>query len=442
MDNTIGAGAGNSLMLTAIILMVIMAGLIIYLIFRLRVIGKKIEDSEAGIGQALEEKLKAIGLDAGTIQKIHMDNEYIHHNLASGFRDIREETGNLIRSSISQQSLVLTKSIDSQNQILHSQAVENEKRMEAIRQTVERKLEHIKEDNNKKLDEMRNVVDEKLQSTLENRISQSFKIVNERLEQVYKGLGEMQSLAIGVGDLKKVLSNVKTRGVLGELQLAAILREILSPDQYEANVATKKGSQSFVEFAVKLPGNRSTVYLPIDAKFPSDAYEKLQDAFEDGDKNKIFAAKAELSARIKGFAKDISEKYIDVPNTTEFAIMFLPFEGLYSEVTSLGLFEDLQRKYRVTITGPATMAALLNSLQMGFKTLAIQKKSSEVWSTLGAVKNEFEQFEKVLSSAQKKIESANSELDKLIGVRTRQIQKRLNGIQAIESDMFLEEKID
>ncbi len=347
---------------------------------------------------------------------------------------------NTILSKGTQETQSLLKNaIDSQNKLLHSGALENETRMENIRLTVERKLDHIKEDNNKKLDQMRNVVDEKLQVTLENRISESFKAVNERLEQVYKGLGEMQNLAIGVGDLKKVLSNVKTRGVMGELQLGAILEEILSQEQYEANVATKKGSQNFVEYAVKLPGNGNTVYLPIDAKFPSDAYQKLVDAYEDGEKFKITSAKTELSNRIRGFAKDIAEKYIDVPHTTEFAIMFLPFEGLYCEVINLNLFEELQRKYKITITGPTTMAALLNSLQMGFKTLAIQKKSSEVWEILGAVKNEFEQFERVLDSAQKKIESANLELDKLIGVRTRQIKRKLKDIQAIESDMFLDE---
>lgn len=450
MDNI---AISNTISLTLpvlIILVVFLTAALLLIMSQLSKIKRALEQNEENVGLAVESQLKTIGLDAGNIQRILLDNDYLQKSMLAGFKDIREETQNTIRSAISGQNTILSKgtqetqsllknAIDSQNKLLHSGALENETRMENIRLTVERKLDHIKEDNNKKLDQMRNVVDEKLQVTLENRISESFKAVNERLEQVYKGLGEMQNLAIGVGDLKKVLSNVKTRGVMGELQLGAILEEILSQEQYEANVATKKGSQNFVEYAVKLPGNGNTVYLPIDAKFPSDAYQKLVDAYEDGEKFKITSAKTELSNRIRGFAKDIAEKYIDVPHTTEFAIMFLPFEGLYCEVINLNLFEELQRKYKITITGPTTMAALLNSLQMGFKTLAIQKKSSEVWEILGAVKNEFEQFERVLDSAQKKIESANLELDKLIGVRTRQIKRKLKDIQAIESDMFLDE---
>ena len=450
MDNI---AISNTISLTLpvlIILVVFLTAALLLIMSQLSKIKRALEQNEENVGLAVESQLKTIGLDAGNIQRILLDNDYLQKSMLAGFKDIREETQNTIRSAISGQNTILSKgtqetqsllknAIDSQNKLLHSGALENETRMENIRLTVERKLDHIKEDNNKKLDQMRNVVDEKLQVTLENRISESFKAVNERLEQVYKGLGEMQNLAIGVGDLKKVLSNVKTRGVMGELQLGAILEEILSQEQYEANVATKKGSQNFVEYAVKLPGNGNTVYLPIDAKFPSDAYQKLVDAYEDGEKFKITSAKTELSNRIRGFAKDIAEKYIDVPHTTEFAIMFLPFEGLYCEVINLNLFEELQRKYKITITGPTTMAALLNSLQMGFKTLAIQKKSSDVWEILGAVKNEFEQFERVLDSAQKKIESANLELDKLIGVRTRQIKRKLKDIQAIESDMFLDE---
>lgn len=450
MDNI---AISNTISLTLpvlIILVVFLTAALLLIMSQLSKIKRALEQNQENVGLAVESQLKTIGLDAGNIQRILLDNDYLQKSMLAGFKDIREETQNTIRSAISGQNTILSKgtqetqsllknAIDSQNKLLHSGALENETRMENIRLTVERKLDHIKEDNNKKLDQMRNVVDEKLQVTLENRISESFKAVNERLEQVYKGLGEMQNLAIGVGDLKKVLSNVKTRGVMGELQLGAILEEILSQEQYEANVATKKGSQNFVEYAVKLPGNGNTVYLPIDAKFPSDAYQKLVDAYEDGEKFKITSAKTELSNRIRGFAKDIAEKYIDVPHTTEFAIMFLPFEGLYCEVINLNLFEELQRKYKITITGPTTMAALLNSLQMGFKTLAIQKKSSEVWEILGAVKNEFEQFERVLDSAQKKIESANLELDKLIGVRTRQIKRKLKDIQAIESDMFLDE---
>ncbi len=348
--------------------------------------------------------------------------QQLAESLRTELSHVRMETANSIKQAV-----------DSQNRILQGEALESERRLENIRRTMESRLNRIQDDNSQKLERMREMVEQKLQTTLENRISDSFKLVNDRLEQVYKGLGEMQSLAVGVGDLKKILSNVKTRGMLGELQLGAILEEILSPEQYEQNVMTKKGSRSFVEYAIKLPADGDTVYLPIDAKFPSDAYGKLLDAYDGGDAELIRGAKNELAARIRAFAKDISEKYIDVPHTTEFAVMFLPFEGLYAEVIRLELFEELQRRYKVTIAGPTTMAALLNSLQMGFRTLAIQKRSSEVWKILGGVKTEFDQFERVLDSTQKKLETASSELDKLIGVRTRQIQKKLKDIEASES---------
>ncbi len=275
-------------------------------------------------------------------------------------------------------------------------------------------------------------MDEKLQKTLEDRISQSFRLVSERLEQVYKGLGEMQTLATGVGDLKKVLANVKTRGILGEIQLGAILEEILAEEQYETNVVTKKGSKNPVEYAVKLPGNDSgPVYLPIDAKFPADAYASLMDAYESGNTEQIAAAGKLLEQRIKQSAKDIRDKYIDPPGTTDFGILFLPFEGLYAEAVRRGLVEVLQRDYRINIAGPTTMAALLNSLQMGFRTLAIQKRSGEVWNVLGAVKTEFETFGKVLTATQQRIEQAGSELDKLVGVRTRQIQRKLRDVATL-----------
>ena len=351
----------------------------------------------------------------------------------------KEELGSLkseLREEFSHSRIEISGSIkqaiDSQNKIFQGEALENERKLEAIRLTMESRLTALQADNNQKIEQMREVVDKRLQITLENRISDSFKLVSDRLEQVYRGLGEMQSLAVGVGDLKKIMSNVKTRGMLGELQLASILQEILSPEQYESNVATKRNSQNFVEFAVKLPSEDSFVYLPIDAKFPSDAYEKLLDAYETGEEEAVAKAKQELGMRIKGFARDIAGKYIDVPNTTEFAVMFLPFEGLYAEVIRLGLFEELQRKHRVTVAGPTTMAALLNSLQMGFRTLAIQRRSSEVWELLASVKAEFDTFESVLSNTQKKLESVSVELDKLVGVRTRQIQKKLKDVHSYE----------
>lgn len=309
----------------------------------------------------------------------------------------------------------------------------NEQKLEAMRETMTNSLLKIQEDNSKKLEDMRKTVDEKLQKSLEENMSRSFKMVSERLEQVYKGLGEMQTLASGVGDLKKVLSNVKTRGILGEIQLGAILREILSPEQYEENVVTVKGSRNPVEFAVKMPKGDGFVYLPIDSKFPGDAFFDLQTAYENGDASAVSAAKNVLFTRIKSFAKDIRDKYIEPPYTTDFAIMFLPFEGLYAEAVNSGMVETLQNTYKVNIAGPSTMAALLNSLQMGFKTLAIQKRSVEVWSVLSSVKTEFDKFGQVLEATQNRLDQANRELDKLVGVRTRAIQRRLKDVEALEN---------
>lgn len=325
-------------------------------------------------------------------------------------------------------------------QRLHSFSSGNVQSLENIRRSVDEKLESIRRENLRQLDEMRQTVDEKLQKTLEEKMNKSFSLVNERLEQVYKGLGEMQTLAVGVGDLKKVLSNVKTRGILGEIQLGAILSEILSKEQYEENIATKKGSKNVVEFAIKLPADGAgTVYLPIDSKFPGDTYSALREAVESGDRQSIESAKKALVQRIKGEAKNIHDKYIDPPNTTEFAIMFLPFEGLYSEVVNMGLVEVLQREYKVNIAGPSTMAALLNSLQMGFKTLAVQKRSAEVWKILGGVKTEFDKFNDVLVMTQQRLDQANKELDKLVGVRTRQIQRQLKDVESVslsEQNLF------
>lgn len=313
-------------------------------------------------------------------------------------------------------------------------ALRNEQQLEGIRQTVERRLTRMQVENGEKLDDMRRVVDEKLQKTLESKMTQSFQLVNERLEQVYKGLGEMQTLASGVGDLKKVLSNVKTRGILGEIQLGAILEEILTKEQYDVNVATKADSRDRVEYAVKLPtedGQR--IYLPIDSKFPGVLYGNLQDAYELGSADAVNVALAALTTQIRKEAKDIRDKYIDPPNTTEFAILFLPFEGLYAEVVNRGLVEELQRAYRVNIAGPSTMAALLNSLQMGFRTFAIQKRSGEVWRVLGAVKTEFEKFGAILQSSQRRLTQVNDELDQLIGTRTRSIVRKLSSVEQLDA---------
>ena len=309
----------------------------------------------------------------------------------------------------------------------------NEQKLENMRQTIEKQLTAIQQDNNRRLDEMRQTVDEKLQKTLEDKMTQSFQLVNDRLEQVYKGLGEMQTLAVGVGDLKKVLSNVKARGIVGEIQLGAILEEILSPEQYATNVATVPGSKNVVEFAIRLPGDDDQpVWLPIDSKFPADAYANLQDAYDSGNQEAVTQAVNVLSQRIRSFAKDIHDKYIEPPYTTDFAILFLPFEGLYAEVVKRGLVETLQRDYRINIAGPSTMAALLNSLQMGFRTLAIQKRSSEVWTILGAVKTEFDKFHDVLAMTQQRLNQANNELDKLVGTRTRMIQRKLKAVDKLD----------
>ena len=308
----------------------------------------------------------------------------------------------------------------------------NEQKLEAMREVMMKSLLKMQEENEKKLEDMRKTVDEKLQKTLEEKMNQSFKLVSERLEEVHKGLGEMQTLATGVGDLKKVLSNVKTRGILGEIQLGAILREILSPEQYEENVVTVPGSKNPVEFAVKMPNENGFVYLPIDSKFPGDAFSDLQNAYEIGDAEGIKAAKNVLFTRIKSFAKDIRDKYIEPPYTTDFAIMFLPFEGLYAEVVNEGILDQLQNTYRVNVAGPSTMAALLNSLQMGFKTLAIQKRSAEAWKVLATVKSEFDKFASVLEATQNRLDQANKELDKLVGVRTRSIIRSLKDVQSVE----------
>ena len=319
------------------------------------------------------------------------------------------------------------------NTTLNNTGLSNEQKLNQIRETVEKRLSSLQEENSKKLDEMRMTVDEKLQKTLEDRISQSFKQVSEQLESVYKGLGEMRKIGVEVGDLTKILSNVKTRGMLGEIQLGSILEQILSPEQYVENYVTIPGTKNPVEFAVKLPGDESgPVYLPIDSKFPTEDYVRLISASEIGDKALIDQSWKALESKIKSFAKDIKEKYVRIPYTTEFAILFLPTEGLYAEVVQRGLIEILQRDYQINIAGPTTMAALLNSLQMGFKTLAIQKRSGEVWSTLSSVKAEFEKFGSVLQNAQDKLTKTSEELDKLVGVRTRMIQSKLKNVSTLE----------
>ncbi len=309
-----------------------------------------------------------------------------------------------------------------------------EQKMEAVRLVVDAKLKNIQEDNAHQLEEMRKTVDEKLHTTLENRLGEAFKLVSERLEQVQKGLGEMQSLASGVGDLKKVLLNVKTKGVLGEGQLGAILDQILTPAQYDKNVKTKEKSPDHVEFAVKIPSkddSGSFLWLPIDAKFPTEDYMSLIDAYEKGDISEIETYTKSLKAKIERFAKDISAKYIDPPNTTDFAIMFLPFEGLFAEVLRIpGLFEKIQREYKITITGPTTISAFLSSLQMGFRTLAIQKRSSEVWKVLGEVKTAFTKFGDTLDAVRDRLEKAVTTVDDA-RKKSKTLQGKLRAVEEV-----------
>ncbi|MGW8316052.1 MAG: DNA recombination protein RmuC, partial [Bacteroidales bacterium] len=311
-------------------------------------------------------------------------------------------------------------------------------RLEKMRETIEVKLKDIQLDNSKKLEEMRRTVDEKLQETLNKRINDSFKVVSERLEQVHKGLGEMQELATGVGDLKKVLSNVKTRGILGEVQLGNILEQFLSPEQYVKNAMIRGGSTEAVEFAVKLPGGENQdeeVLLPVDSKFPVEDYQRLTEMYEKVElysREEVQKAEKQFDTIVRKSAQTISDKYIDPPVTTNFALMFVPTEGLYAQILSrTGLFEALQRDFSITVVGPSNLVAFLSSLQMGFRTLAVQKRSNEVWQILGAVKKEFGNFEKVLRKAQNQLSQASSNIDNLVGTRTRQIQRRLKGIQEL-----------
>lgn len=364
--------------------------------------------------------------------------EALEKSLRDGLSESRHEMSAELNGGMQTFSRLLT---DNQNQASEAQLRQltnlenrfktlettNNEKLESLRLTMMRQLSSIQDENQKKLDVIQNTVNEKLETQLRN----SFKLVSERLEKVYESLGEMQSIASGVGDLKKVLSNVKTRGILGEIQLGSILEEILAPELYDTEVATIPDSRERVEFAVKLPGaaDGSNIYLPIDSKFPGDTYAALQEAYESGEKERIESAKKELISVIKKCAGDIRSKYVAPPYTTNFGIMFLPFEGLYAEAVKLGLIETLQREYSISITGPSTMAAMLNSLQMGFRTLAIQKRSNEVWEILGSVKKEFGNFSEALEKTQKHIRQVDDDLEKLIGTRTRQINRSLSKVE-------------
>ena len=347
--------------------------------------------------------------------------ERLNETLIKKAKDDREE----LRNTLKDFEASFTKNVESFNNIQKQKFDEMKTKQDEMIKTTEIRLER-----------MRETVDEKLHKTLEERLGKSFEMVTQQLLVVQKGLGEMQNIASGVGDLKKVLSNVKTRGVLGEIQLGNILEEIMSREQYDTNVKTKKGSDAIVEFAIKLPGkenNEGSVYLPIDAKFPQEDYVRLQNAYEAGDTVAVELSMKALLQAVKKFAKDISIKYIDPPHTTDFGIMFLPIEGLFAEVVRQpDMIAFLQREYKIVVTGPTTLAAMLNSLQMGFKTLAIQKRSSEVWNVLASVKKEFNTFGGVLEKAQKKLNEANNEIENLVGTRTRIMQSKLKNVEQLE----------
>jgi DNA recombination protein RmuC len=396
----------------------------------------------------------------GSDQRLHHLEEAVRdeadrsrQEAAGNARLIREELRGAVRDSGDSLLMRMAENAGMQKNQLDSFAKQlvdmtrlHEERFEALRRSVENRLRDLQQDNSLKLEQMRATVDEKLHDTLEKRLGESFRQVGERLEQVYKGLGEMRNLAVGVGDLKKVLTNVKTRGTWGEIRLGAILEQILTPDQFDVNVATRKNGAERVEYAVRLPGpgnDRSqVVWLPIDAKFPQEDYQRLMDAREAAEKEQAEKSIHSLETRIKAEAKFIREKYIDPPHTTDFGILFLPVEGLYAEVLRRpGLCDYLQREYRVVVAGPTTLAALLNSLQMGFRTLAVEKRSSEVWQLLGMVKTEFGKFGDVLARTKKKLQEASNTIDSA-QVRTRVISRKLEKVQEIPLDRASESPED
>ena len=366
---------------------------------------------------------QSAALEAMIRQEMKENREEMARNL----RELRTELNQTLNLSTQQIQNTLHRNLMTTNEMLREKF-----------DTMNRQQDILVKSTEKRLDDMRVMVEEKLQKTLNERIGQSFELVRTQLENVQKGLGEMKSLAEDVGGLKKVLGNVKTRGTFGEVQLAALLEQMLSPEQYEANVKTRKNATEFVEFAIKLPGkdgSKEPVYLPIDAKFPKDVYEQYIDAYEEGDTSLIESTSRQLETTIKRMAKDIHDKYIEPPYTTDFAIMFLPFENIYAEVIRrTALVETLQKDFKIVVTGPTTLGAILNSLQMGFRTLAIQKRTGEVWSVLGAVKTEFGKFGGMLEKVQKNLQSAGDHLEEVMGKRTRAIERKLRQVEALPSE--------
>jgi DNA recombination protein RmuC len=394
---------------------------------------------------ALKYKMENVGAEIARIEKAVKEEMITNrHETGDNTQRIRTELagslknfGEGINQTMAQASTVQK---DNFVALLNKQSEQNQatsQRLDQMRETLEKKIAELQTGNERKLDEMRATVDEKLQKTLETRLGESFKLVSERLEAVHKGLGDMQQLATGVGDLKRVLTNVKTRGVLGEYQLESILDQLLTIEQYARNVKTKEGSNALVEFAIKLPGRgdrEKPMWLPIDSKFPKEDFESLMDAYDQALPELIEEYRKSFIKGIRKCALDISSKYVDPPNTTDFAILFLPFESLYAEVLRTpGLFESIQREYKIIITGPTTLSALLNSLQMGFRTLAIEKRSGEVWQLLGAVKTEFGNFGNILEKTQKKLQEASNVIEQA-GVRSRAIERKLRDVQELPKE--------
>jgi len=432
---------------------------------KLEAFEKELNKIESGVREEVKENRQELGITLSNFQKVLLETlNGISKTQLDQLRTLTETNQQVLfnfNKTIEEKLKELKEQGKSDDKLMR-ESLENafkdfqlafEKNVESFNNTqkekfaqMETKQDELLRNTEKKLEQMRETVDEKLQKTLNERLTQSFETVGKQLQSVQEGLGEMRTLAQDVGGLKKVLSNVKTRGGVGEVQLEMLLEQILAPEQYEANVKTKKGSNDSVEFAIKLPGkddNQSSIYLPVDAKFPKDAYEHLLDAYDTTDAKQIESASRAFDNAVKSMAKDICEKYLDPPNTTDFGIMFLPFESIYAEVVRKpSLLEDLQRNYKIVVTGPTTLAAILNSLQMGFRTLAIQKRSSEVWKVLGAVKKEFENFGGILQKAQNNFQTGLNQLDDVMGKRTRAIQRRLKGVEALtdeETKMFLPE---
>ena len=436
----------HAVIFPAALMVLSLAALVLLIILIRRRPGRLIEELRASIA-SLEDRIDHVGRlmreeSARSRQESAFGDRQAREELQAGMAQLTES----LLNRMAEIARLQKDQLDSFSRQLADLTALNESKLEALRQTIEHRLQSMQADSTTKLEQMRVVVDEKLQSTLEKRLGDSFKQVSERLEQVYAGLGEMRTLAAGVGDLKKVLTNVKTRGTWGEIRLSQILDQILTPEQYAANVATKAGGNERVEFAIRLPGpdadREEIVWLPIDAKFPQEDYQRLLDAQEAADKEVADRSLRSLEIRVKAEAKAIREKYIDPPHTTDFAIMFLPVEGLYAEVLRIpGLCDYLQREHRVVVTGPTTLAALLNSLQMGFRTLAIERRSSEVWELLGTVKTEFGKFGDTLAKTKKKLQEATHTIDQA-EVRTRAIERSLRRVEEAPPDQQLPSGLD